>query len=199
MCSRCSLLEGTTYFEMVKILDWHKLNTHCRTFLKNFNMKLSTGKSSLIKFNITRRDFNAGYKIQNSNSKELLARFDRPTWFNLDTTIYGFKVEIRKGGNYNHHYKIIVGDTIIKLEFNKFRRPFFFLHGKKYKWKFRKFLFFKSPMKLYLNHAVVAKYSINMFPIKKMGVLKLYKACPDYERAVIIATSLCIVHYDSKK
>ena len=163
-----------------------------------FPMKPRT-KSNFIKFHISRRDCNAGYKIQHESNNEVLARFNRKTWFNLDTTLFGFKVEIRKGGNYNTHYKIIVGETILKVEFNKFKKPFFYVHGRKYKWKFRKFMFFKTPMKLYLNKNLIAKYSVAVFPFKRMGVLKLYKACSDFEKAIIIASTLCIVHYDSSK
>eukprot|EP00834_Sanchytrium_tribonematis_P005285 NODE_309_length_10065_cov_0.706101.p9 type:complete len:180 gc:universal NODE_309_length_10065_cov_0.706101:8191-8730(+) len=155
--------------------------------------------TKFIKYGITRREYNAGYKIRDNESEKLLANIDRESFFNLDTTLFNYKVEIRKGGSKNAYYKIRIGDSILRLEFSKFKSPFFHLHGKKYKWKFRKFFFFKTPMRLYLHNQLVAKYSIAVFPVKKMGVLKLYKQCPDFEKAAIIATSLCIVHYDSRK
>ncbi len=154
---------------------------------------------NLIKYQFTKRDMNAGYKVHAGGSDELLARFDRKTWFNLDTVLYNYKVEIRKGGKLNTYYTIRIGNSIIRLEFNKFRRPSFMLGDKKFKWEFRKFFFFKTPMKLYHGTTIVAKYSIAVFPVKKIGVLKLYKTCSDFEKALIIASALCIVHYDSKK
>eukprot|EP00835_Amoeboradix_gromovi_P004620 NODE_370_length_9954_cov_0.501776.p6 type:complete len:167 gc:universal NODE_370_length_9954_cov_0.501776:9134-9634(+) len=160
--------------------------------------------ASLIKYSISRREFNTGYRISSPDSKETLAKVNSSTYYNLETCLYGYSVEIRKGGITTVHYKIMIDNSVVKLEFKKFRNPFFYLdfNGKKkqkFKWKFRKFLFFKSPMKLYVNKSLVAKYAISVFPTKKMGVLKLYKSTNDFEKAVIIATSMCIVHYDSRK